>query len=396
MLERPSTLLHEILTDERPHTNEYSDDPPDTVMRRAAGKLALIALALVTVLLAGCRAGLLLPIGVGTEAVGRSDPVLQPLPTYSGFVPTPQVMRVGIGGAPPPLAAAPSPAPTTNPTQTPRPTATTAPLPTATPTPRPSPRPALAPPLAVAVNGVPFEAIVVMPPEVVAHVRDIFAAGQALGRNPHAYAKVGDSTTENPHFLARFDDGPYNLGAYAHLQPVIDQFRGSHSRDSVAVRVGLHSWTANDPAWAEPGVCLPNETPVQCELRLHNPSILLIRLGTNDAGASAVFEANIRQIVDTAIAAGVIPVIGTKGDRHESSNENNDSLRRIAAESRIPLWDYDRVADTLPGRGLEQDAAHMLTFFAHDYTDPTAFSRGHAMHNLTALMVLDAVWRVRE
>jgi len=320
----------------------------------------------------------------------------EPLPTYNGFVPTPPVMRVGRGGAPPPAAPSATPVPTLTTAPTATPTATAPPPPTATATPSPSATPALAPPQPVAVNGVPFESIVVMPPEVVAHVRQIFAAGQALGRDANAYAKVGDSTTENPHFLARFDEGPYNLGAYAHLQAVIDQFRGSHSRDSVAVRIGLHSWTANDPAWAEPGLCLPNETPVECEIRLHNPSIILIRLGTNDAGAPALFEANIRRIVDTAIAAGVIPIIGTKGDRHEGSNENNDSLRRLAAEYRIPLWDYDRVASTLPGRGLDADAAHMLTFYAHDYSDPTAFSRGHAMHNLTALMVLDAVWRVVE
>jgi hypothetical protein len=252
---------------------------------------------------------------------------------------------------------------------------------TATPTSEP-PRPA--------VNGVPWEAIVVMPPGVAARAREIFAAGQALGRNLHAYSKVGDSTTENPHFMARFDDGPYNLGAYAYLQPAIDHFRGSHGRNSIAVRIGLHAWTANDSAWADAG-CLPNETPVACEIRVHNPAVLLIRLGTNDVGGE--FESNIRRIVDTAIAAGVIPVIGTKGDRHEGSNANNETLRRIAADYRIPLWDYDRVAETLPGRGLDVDAAHMLTFYAHDYNDPTAFTRGHAMHNLTALMVLDAVWR---
>ena len=106
-----------------------------------------------------------------------------------------------------------------------------------------------------------------------------------------------------------------------------------------------------------------------------------------------MFETNIRQIVETSIAAGVIPVIGTKGDRHEGSNENNDILRRIASDYHIPLWDYDRIADTLPGRGLEPDMAHMLTFYSHDYTDPTAFTRGHAMHNLSALMMLDALWR---
>jgi len=364
-------------------------------MRQLTSRLALlIVIAMTALLAAGCQTGLFLPAGASPEETGQNAPALQPLPTYSGFVPTPRVFpATGIGGARP----SPTPAATLTvaPTLTPPPTATASPTAVATPTTPPSPTPAMPPPLAVVVNGVPFEAIVVMPPEVVARVREIFAAGQALGRNPNAYAKVGDSTTENPHFMARFDEGPYNLGAYAHLQPAIDHFRGSHNRDSVAVRIGLHSWTANDPAWAEVGLCLPNETPVQCEIRLHNPSIILIRLGTNDVGVGLMFEANIRHIVDTAIAAGVIPVIGTKGDRHEGSNENNDALRRIAAEYRIPLWDYDHVADTLPGRGLDIDAAHMMTFYAHDYNDPTAFTRGHAMHNLTALMVLDAVWRIR-
>ena len=252
----------------------------------------------------------------------------------------------------------------------------------------------LDPPQPMPLNGLPWESIIVLSPEAAAHAREIFAAGQARGRNPHAFSKVGDSTTENPHFLARFDEGTYNLGPYAYLQPAIDQFRGSHGRDSLAVAIGLHAWTANDPMWADDTLCLPNETPVECEIRIHNPAIIIIRLGTNDVGVAQSFDANIRRIVDTAIAAGVIPVIGTKGDRHEGSNENNDILRRIAADYRIPLWDYDRVAGTLPGHGLDVDAAHMLTFYSHDYTDPTAFARGHAMHNLTALMMLDALWRV--
>ncbi len=350
---------------------------------------------------------------------------LRPLPTYSGVVPTPPVVPTPVAGQPvaptPPVAAhagvaagyeptpaaallATSPVVATaevavitgsggRPAVISWPLATVTAMPSATPIP---PTPVLAPPQPLSVNGAPFDAIVVMPPEVVAHVREIYAAGQALGRNPNAYAKVGDSTIENPHFMARFDEGGYNLGDYAGLQPVIDQFRGSHARDSVAVRIGLHAWTANDPAWAEPGLCLPNETPVACEIRLQNPSIVLIRLGTNDAGVPELFANNIRQILDTAIAAGVIPIIGTKGDFHEGSDENNAILRALAAEYRVPLWDYARVADTLPGRGLDQDAAHMLTFYSHDYSDPTAFTRGHAMHNLTALMALDAVWRLRE
>lgn len=321
----------------------------------------------------------------------------RPLPTLADVIPTPIVYRAGNESQtvlwPTPTAATVEIAaiearPTENP-PAPEPSPTLPPDP-----PSPTPTPGLDPPQHLAVNGIPFELIVVMPEAIITRSREIFLAGQAIGRNSRAYSKVGDSTVENPHFMARFDTGPYNLGEYAHLQPAIDHFLGSHSRDSAAVRIGLHSWTANDPAWADPGVCLPNETPVQCEIRAHNPAVLLIRLGTNDVGVPSMFDGNIRQIVETAIANGVIPVIGTKGDRHEGSNENNDILRRIAADYQIPLWDYDQVANTLPGRGLDVDFAHMNTFYAHDYTDPTAFTRGHAMHNLTALMALDAVWRL--
>ena len=300
-------------------------------------------------------------------------------------LPTPPITpRVGIGGVP---EVIPSP------TITPWPTWQN----TSTPNPLTSQSgdstPALTPPQHTPINGVNWESIINLPPDVISHAREIFMAGQAIGRNPHSFSKVGDSTIENPHFLARFDEGSYVLGPFEYLEPAIANFRGSFGRDSLAVAIGMHSWSANDPMWADPGLCMPNETPVQCEIRVNNPAVLFIRLGTNDVGTADSFEANIRQIVETAIAAGVIPVIGTKGDRHEGSNENNDILRRLAAEYHIPLWDYDRVAETLPARGLDVDAAHMMTFFSHDYNDPTAYSRGHAMHNLTALMMLDALWR---
>jgi hypothetical protein len=89
----------------------------------------------------------------------------------------------------------------------------------------------------------------------------------------------------------------------------------------------------------------------------------------------------------------VIPVLGTKADRIEGpDNTNNNILRRIAADFEVPLWDFDRLAGTMPGRGLDLDNVHLTTFYAHDYTSPLATQRGHAMHNLTALLLLDAIW----
>lgn len=243
------------------------------------------------------------------------------------------------------------------------------------------------------INGVTYDAFVSLPGDVQQRIREIYAYGQSIGNNPRAFSKLGDSTIEYPHFLARFDEGEYNLGDYAYLQPVIDYYAGSFGHRSIAIRRGLHTWSVLDPMWAG-GPCNPGENMLACEIRVHRPSILFIRLGSNDAGVPQSTERNFREIVDFVISSGVIPVIGTKADRHEGSNINNDIMRRVAAEYHVPLMDFDQVALTLPGRGLGGDSVHMTTFYAHDYRQPEAFQRGHSLHNLTALVTLDLIWRV--
>lgn len=54
------------------------------------------------------------------------------------------------------------------------------------------------------IRGVAVDRIVVMPDPVKRHVRAILAGGQALGRDSHAFSKVGDSTMVYPPFLAAF------------------------------------------------------------------------------------------------------------------------------------------------------------------------------------------------
>lgn len=248
------------------------------------------------------------------------------------------------------------------------------------------------------VNGVPLTTFLPLPESVQVHVQRIYADGQRMGRNPRAFSRMGDSTIQAPYFLTRFDEGPYDLGEYAYLQAMIDYFAGSFDRDSVAVRQGLHSWSIMDALWADKARCQPNEAILACEIRLHQPSFLFIRLGTNDAvdvSQSAAFGRNMRAVVRYAIEQGVVPIIGTKSDRLDGpENVINGILREVAAEYHVPLWDFDLVAGTLPDRGLEVDGIHLNSFYAHDYSQPQAFERGHAVHNLTALMVLDRLWRL--
>ena len=246
------------------------------------------------------------------------------------------------------------------------------------------------------VNGVKIEQIVGLSPTVQENVRQIFAKGQKLGYDPHHFTRIGDSIIEHPHFMVAFDTGIYQLGQYAYLQDVLDYYKGSFGRDSLAVRRGLHSWSWANPTWADKDQCLPDEGPVACEYRVYKPSIAFIVLGSNDVGVPDYFRRSMDDLVKYTITQGVIPIIGTKADRHEGpDNINNGILRDIATKYNIPLWDFDAVAGTMPNRGIDPtDGTHLTFYFSHDYTKPEAFTKGHAVQDLTAVIMLDKLWRV--
>ncbi len=265
--------------------------------------------------------------------------------------------------------------------------------PTVTPSPEPSPTP-LGP---QEINDIPLAAIAPMNPETAANVIAIYSRGQELGRDPRAFSKLGDSTLLNPHFMGPFDEGNYKLGDFEYLQPTIDRWRGSFERHGVGARHGLHSWTVFDPMWADEKWCESGENLLACELRLQNPSVIFVRLGSNDSGSPSGFRYNVKEVIEYAIDNGVIPIIGTKADRFEGSNENNDILRALADEYDVPLWDFDLLAETLPNHGLDTDNIHLvIDELPHDFTAAETFQRGHAMQDLSALIALDQVRRIIE
>ncbi len=320
-----------------------------------------------------------------TAAIAALQPYTPPPPTMTPLVPSPTM--------PPP----PSPTTETVPaTPTPLPTATWTPAP---PTPEPSPTatplPVLPEPAAISdgltINGLPLDAIVSIGPETAANVRAIYERGQALGRDPRAFAKVGDSLVLTGHYLTRFDNGPYDLGPYASLQPIVNWYIGSFARYGVSSKVGLHALNATTPGLASGEWCSAEETMLECEFRLHNPSVVLVRVGTNDTIAASAFETALRHIVSDASESGVIPVLGTKADRFEGDDRNNEIIRRVAAEMQVPLWDYDLAAGTLDGRGLSGDNVHLTVYKHNDYTDPDTLLYGYPISDLTALVALDAV-----
>jgi len=154
--------------------------------------------------------------------------------------------------------------------------------------------------------------------------RAIYQRGLEMGNDPHAFSKVGDCHSTNPYFLADYDLGQnvYHLGDYAYLQPAIDYFAGSFARSSLATKKGLSTAGVLASLWSDWKYCSSNETPLDCEFRLHHPSFALISLGTNEAydvkEDPSTFEPRLRRIIEHSIDQGVVPILSTKADNDEA------------------------------------------------------------------------------
>ena len=230
----------------------------------------------------------------------------------------------------------------------------------------------------------------VIPDSISQRAMDIFEIGRKLQNNPYSFSVVGDCESSASWFLGDFDldKSHYDLGVYDNLLTVINAFHGSFSRKSYAVGNGYNSASILSPFWADPEVCNPGETPLNCEIRLHHPSFVFVLLGTNDIYKINSFESNMRVIIESLIDKGIIPVLATKADNLEGDNKINEIITQLAFEYDIPLWNFWKVVQDLPNHGLQNDNAH-LTWAGNDFSDPSAMEKAWPWRNLTALQVLD-------
>lgn len=231
-------------------------------------------------------------------------------------------------------------------------------------------------------------------PQIDPRVKEIYQKGLELGNDPHAFSKIGDCGSTPAWFLGDFDLGPkyYSLGDYQYLQGVIQEFQGSYGRTSLAAKSGFNASSVFTPLWANRSQCKASETPLDCEYRVHKPIIALITLGTNDVWHKDSFEPQMRKIIETSIADGIVPVLATKADDVEGDGSLNATIASLAAEYKIPLWNFWLAVQPLPDHGLQKDGAH-ITWAPNRFDDPQAMEKGWPVRNLTALQVLDAVWR---
>lgn len=231
-------------------------------------------------------------------------------------------------------------------------------------------------------------------PSISDHVIDIYQTGLKLGNNPKAFSKIGDCGSTPAWFMGDFDRGSryYDLGQYTGLQAVIDEFHGSFDRTSLAARSGFNASALFVPLWSDQTYCQPDETPLACEFRNQRPIIVFIMLGTNDIWHPADFEPEMRKIIEFSLNNGTIPILSTKADNQERDGSINATIARLSVEYDIPLWNFWAAVQPLPNHGLQEDGAH-LTFGANQFDNPDDMQKAWPVRNLTALQVLDAVWR---
>jgi len=239
------------------------------------------------------------------------------------------------------------------------------------------------------------------------HARQVFRAGQALGNRANVFAKVGDSITVSPQFLLPIGYNQYDLRGYDYLAEAVNFFRGGWARTgnafvntSLAAKGGWSSFSVLASSLSDKSYCYANESPLKCEYRLTKPAVALIMLGTNDVLGTHndAYVANLRRIVGDSLAVGVLPVLSTippfLWTGYEGrADELNNLIVAVAQENDLPVWNYWAALQPLPNQGMGPDGVHpSWAPNAADFT-PENLQYGSTVRNLTALMVLDALWR---
>lgn len=224
------------------------------------------------------------------------------------------------------------------------------------------------PPFGKNTNSAPLPEWIVM----TARGKQLYAQAIRAGRDARIFTIAGDSNSTWQRNIGRIAAGQFDFDKYGYptgtssLRSVVSRFDPSFARVSVAVHGGigatdmLKALSVFDPAKAAAAAlsmqrgCRVDESMFACELRQSNASIVFIQLGTGDTFAWRDFEANMRGMIQYALANDVLPVPVTKADDMESIqggasfNFINDTIRKLVVEYQLPLVDFYAATRTMP------------------------------------------------
>jgi hypothetical protein len=218
-------------------------------------------------------------------------------------------------------------------------------------------------------------------PMVSEEMRVVYRRGLEQGNDPRHFSILGDCQSLPEVFMGIYDQ---DLELVSRLpgpwQETVAQFQGSFYRYSPTVKDGTTEGALLWGLWNdnEEGTCQTGESPLDCELRVHRPSIVLIHVGTH-------WEARNRHyltiILNRILEHGAVPVLVTKADNRERDERVNENYAALSAEFGVPLWNFWFSVQNLPNQGMEPGSDMYLN------------QPGLETHRTGALQALDAVWR---
>lgn len=223
-------------------------------------------------------------------------------------------------------------------------------------------------------------------PEPGTNLRAIYQKGLALGNDPNAFSIFGDCQAEPQEFLGVYDTDLVLVESLSpELQETVANFAGSFERESPTAQDGTTPGALLWDQWhrGEYG-CQFGETPVDCELRIHRPSFVIIQIGSHFESRNTEY---LRRVINQLLEQGVIPILATKADNREKDNRINRDMALLSAEFNLPLWNFWASLSDLPNRGLFTRKDRPLQ------GDIYLINEAKVIHRETGLDALNIVWR---
>lgn len=223
-------------------------------------------------------------------------------------------------------------------------------------------------------------------PEPSDTVKSIYEYGQTLGNNPNSFSIFGDCQARPDEFFGLYETDEVLVNSLTpELQETVNHFYGSFNRESPTAQDGTTPGALLWDQWhrGEYG-CTFAETPVDCELRIQNPSFVIIQIGSHFESRNTEY---LRKIITQLIDNGVVPILATKADNRELDHRVNRDMYLLAQEFDLPLWNFWLAVDDLPNRGLYTRSDRPLQ------GDIYLTNEAQKIHRLTGLEALDIVWR---
>ena len=221
-------------------------------------------------------------------------------------------------------------------------------------------------------------------PKLSAKARGILrAAAQNPSLNLETFSRVGDCQLMTGTFLGGYVTGVYPIPDG--LTRTVKYFHTSIITESITASNGLGINSVLNPifaAGAGHNECGAAETPLDCELRVRHPAIVVVAMGTNWVPHAEVsFEKYLRQVIDRILETGALPILATKADNVEQDWKLNLAIAQVAYDYDLPMVNVWRSVQDWPNHGLEAPKNIYLT--------GNAWSR----RNHVWLQTLDVVWK---